>query len=251
MRPFFCLLLALLLASVCVASAMECKQPLDAETLNRLSLGWDDVQLHPGDSRQFSLVILSTFSPSQEVPACATWKVEPKGKGATISSAGLLTVDAKTPSRTRFVVTADIEQGRTQRTIGVLIYTSEDQPLVGFWREKSRSECGTEKETISSLPIQELEFRAKGWFSVTWMPFETYRDYWGSYTADNSTGALSLKIEGGNYVPRNFRGVGKFKLTGKNTLELTGVYLGNKNNSGQDSTTQVSEKCRYLFNRIR
>jgi hypothetical protein len=242
--------LLLLLTSLLPAWAGDCKQPLDEPTLNRLSLGWDDVQLHPGDSHQFSLAILSSYAPAQEVPACATWKVEPEGKGAAISSNGLLTVDPRTPPHSRFIVTADIEQGRAQRSVGVLVYTSEDQPLVGFWREKSRSDCEAQNGTTPLLPIRELEFRAKGWFSVTWMPFETYRDYWGSYTADDSSGMLMLKIDQGNYVPEPFRGSGKFKFTEKSTLELTGVYLGWKNTSGQAAPTQVSSKCRYIFSRL-
>ncbi|HEY6250138.1 MAG TPA: hypothetical protein VI685_09255 [Candidatus Angelobacter sp.] len=248
MKPTY--LLALLLTLACLASADDCKQPLDQPTLDKLSLGWDDVQLHPGDSHQFSLAILSTFAPSQDVPACATWKIEPEGKGATISLTGLLQVDSKTPPRSRFVVTADIEQGRTQRQMGVIVYTNDDQPLVGFWREKSRVECLAQKETTSSQPIQELEFKAKGSFSVTWVPFEVYRDYWGSYTSDNSTGVLSLRIENGNYVPADFRGAGKFKLTDKDTLELTGLYLSEKHAPGQPAATQVSNKCRYVFTRI-
>src|SRR5579864_7715864 len=135
------LLLLALFVSSCVAWAGDCKQPLDGETLNRLSLGWDDLELHPGDSHQFTPAILSTYAPSQEVPACATWKVEPEGKGATINSTGLLSLDPRTPPRSRFVVTADIEQGRAQRQIAVVVYTSQDQPLVGYWREQSRFSC--------------------------------------------------------------------------------------------------------------
>lgn len=242
--------LVFLLLSACLSSATYCKQPLDAQTLNRLSLGWDDLQLHPGDTHQFSLMILSTFAPSQDVPACVAWKVEPAGKGATITSAGLLTIDPKSPPHSRFVVTADIEQGRAQRQIGVLVYTSEDQPLVGFWREKSRSGCLAPNQNHSPQPVQELEFRANGWFSVTWVPFETYRDYWGSYAAENSSGKLSLKTEGGNYVPKNFRGTGKFQITDKNTLELTGVYLGGKQASGQDENGSPNGSCRYIFIRL-
>src|SRR5215469_2753479 len=120
--------LTLLLVSCARVSAGDCKQPLDEQKLNQLSLGWDDLQIHPGETHQFFLMIPSTFAPAEQVAACATWKVEPEGKGASISSAGLLTIDAQTPPRSRFVVTADIEQGRAQRQIGVLVYTDEDQP---------------------------------------------------------------------------------------------------------------------------
>src|SRR5215469_15408839 len=239
-KSFF---LALLLISACLASATDCKQPLDPQTLNRLSLGWDNLELHPGDSHQLSLAILATYAPAQQVPACAAWKVEPEGKGATISSTGLLTLAPDTPPRSKFIVTADIEQGRAQRQLAILVYTNDDQPLVGYWQEKSRFGCSAQKETSSLQPIRELEFKAKGWFSVTWVPFEVYRDYWGSYNADNSSRVLSLKIEEGNCVPKDFQGAGKFKLVDKNTLELTGVYLGEKNTTGQDTTASVHGKC--------
>ena len=242
--------LALFLLSCATESADDCKQPLDAQTLNQLSLGWDDVQLHPGDSHQFSLAILSTFAPAQEVPACVTWKVEPEGKGATISSTGLLSIDAKTPPRSRFVVAADIEQGRAQRQIGVIVYTAEDQPLVGFWREKSRTDCDPQMGTVIAQGIQELVFTAKGSFSVTWVPFEVYKDYWGNYTADRSTQKLSLQIENGNYVPKTFRGSGKFKLTDRNTLELSGIYFGARRTSDRDTTAEADSRCRYTFSRI-
>ena len=244
------LFLTLLPVSCATASADDCKQPLDAQTLNQLSLGWDDVELHPGDSHQFSLAILSTFAPAQEVPGCATWKVQPDGKGATISSSGLLSIDPKTPPRSRFVVTADIEQGRAQRRVGVFVYTAEDQPLVGFWREKSRTDCGPQRGTVIAQGIQELVFNARGSFSVTWVPFEVYKDYWGNYTADSSTRKLSLQIERGNYVPKNFRGAGKFKLADKNTLELTGIYFGAKQTSDHGTTAKADPSCRYTFSRL-
>lgn len=244
------LLFLLLLLTAPLALASDCKQPLDPDTLNRLSLGWTDVQLHPGDTHQFALAILSTFAPAQEVPACATWKVEPEGKGAAISSTGLLKIDPTTPAGSKFVVTADIEQGRAQRKIAVVIFTEATQPLVGTWQQKSRFDCDTRKEVTWGEPIRELEFRADGWFSVTWTPFETYRDYWGTYTSQNDTNALSLRIDNGNFVPKDFRGSGKYKLKDNETLELTGVYLGDKNPAAPPETSKIGAKCRYIFTRI-
>jgi len=241
-------LFLMLLIGASVAQAIDCKQPLDAETLKRLQLGWNDVQLHPGDTYQFSLAILSTYAPSQEVPACATWKVEPGGQGASISDTGLLKVDPKTPVSSKFVVTADIEQGRAQRQMDVYVFSEESQPLVGRWRQQSMFDCDTEKETKPEQIIQELEFRARGWFSVTWTPFEVYRDYWGSYTTAKDKGDLSLHIEGGNFVPEDFRGSGHYKLKDNKTLELTGIYLGHRNSSNA-GRNKIGNKCRYIFAR--
>jgi len=75
------ILLPLLLLCSPIAPASDCKQPLDADTLERLRLGVTDVQLHPGDTHRFALAIFSTYAPANEVAACAIWKVAPEGKG--------------------------------------------------------------------------------------------------------------------------------------------------------------------------
>lgn len=238
-----------LLASL--AAASDCKQPLDEDTLKQIRLGVADLQIQPGDSHQLALAIFSSYAPTQEVPACATWKVDPEGKGATISDTGLLKIDAKTPAGSRFTVTADIEKGRAQRQVPVVVFTLESQPLVGLWRQQSRSDCTPEKDQLPASAINEMEFRANGWFSVTWQPFETYRDYWGSYTADKRSGTLTLRAENGNYVPGNFSGTGKFKLKDDKTLEMSGIFLGDQRSATPRGNNPLKSKaCRYLFTRI-
>ena len=130
-------LLLLLLWSP-IAQASNCKQPLDADKLQQLRLGMSDVQLHPGETHRFALLILSTYAPVVEVPACATWKVEPEGKGASIDTEGVLKIDTKTSPGSKFVVTADIEHGHAQRQIPVVIYTGATHPLVGMWQQQAR-----------------------------------------------------------------------------------------------------------------
>lgn len=61
--------------------------------------------------------------------------------------------------------------------------------------------CG-ERWLSPEQPIEELVFHADGSFSVTWTPFEVYRDYWGTYTYDLETGSIDLEVTGGNHVPQ-------------------------------------------------
>jgi len=243
-----------LLTRAVTAPAGDCTQPLAAHTLDELRLGLMDVQLRPGSTYQFTLAIPSSYAPPEVIPACATWKVERADKGATISPTGLLTVDPKTPPGSKFVVTADIEHGRAQRRIAVVVFDEKTQPLVGTWKQQTRSGCTGGKKTASQEeladPINELEFRADGWFSVTWTPFETYRDYWGSYTTDAATGALSLKVEQGNYVPGDFQGTGTYRLKDSNTLELTGIYLGDKGPSAPVEPAKIGKNCHYIFFKV-
>jgi len=42
------------------------------------------------------------------------------------------------------------------------------------------------------------------------MPFEVYRDYWGTYEYDLATDSLSLQVTEGNYVPDDIDGSGSF-----------------------------------------
>jgi hypothetical protein len=76
-------------------------------------------------------------------------------------------------------------------------------------------------------PIGELHFLADGSFSVTWIPFEIYLDYWGSYTFDPATGEISLTIENGNWIPPDFRLFDgpRFRVEG-GVLSLDGLWLG-------------------------
>lgn len=90
--------------------------------------------------------------------------------------------------------------------------------LVGRWRQ-AETDCGV------AIDVRELEFRADGWFSVTWRPFETYRDYSGRWSFNQGTRELELVIEGGNNRPTDFMGHGRITLSG-GSLHLGEISLG-------------------------
>ena len=83
----------------------------------------------------------------------------------------------------------------------VQVYRAADNPLVGTWHQ---AEEGCPAESA----VRELVFTAGGQFSVTWTPFEAYKDYWGTYTYDPETGTVRLEVEGGNQVPADMVGEG-------------------------------------------
>ncbi|MFZ2029188.1 MAG: hypothetical protein WAU68_02680 [Vitreimonas sp.] len=66
--------------------------------------------------------------------------------------------------------------------------------LVGTWHQVAAECAGAE-------PVSELIFEPGGHYSVTWVPFETYKDYWGAWRYDARTRVLTLTVEGGNYQP--------------------------------------------------
>lgn len=89
--------------------------------------------------------------------------------------------------------------------------------------------------------VGELEFRDNSRFAVTFQPFESYVDYWGSYSFDSDTGALEMKADGGNFVPGGLKLAGTAGIDG-NRLVLKGIYLG-----GRSAPEVPAEGCTYVF----
>ena len=94
-------------------------------------------------------------------------------------------------------------------------------------------------EGCSSVPlVGELEFQPENRFSVTFLPFETYRDYWGTYSFDPATKQLRLTVEGGNFVPPGLDLEGEAELT-DGRLRLKDIFLGSRNGAPQSGCTYV------------
>jgi hypothetical protein len=195
--------------------------------LNHLALSMEQtVEMQPGESVTFALGVVECCYFFEPVEACATWSVNPI-EGASIDPlTGVFTVDATTQSGSVFAVSADVENGRRVVSIEVHVFTPDTNPLVGIWREEAQFVCGTGEEIVPEQPIGELRFRADGTFGVTWIPFEIYVDYWGSYAYDSAQGILDLEITGGNYIPDDVDGSGLFSFDEQGRLTLSDMWLG-------------------------
>lgn len=116
-----------------------------------------------------------------------------------------------------------------RRRAGPPIAELEASGLVGaWWAEEVQFDCETLEEVTPEEPIGELAFESDGVFSVTWMPFETYRDYWGTYEIDAETGAIELHVEGGNHVPDDIDGSGFYAIDEQGRLVLSEMWLGTR-----------------------
>lgn len=89
-------------------------------------------------------------------------------------------------------------------------------------------------------PVGELEFGGNR-FSVTFRPFESYRDYWGTYSFDPATGALRMTVEGGNFVPPGLDLEGRAELV-SGRLVLRDMFLGSR-----EGSLPSSASCTYRF----
>jgi hypothetical protein len=101
------------------------------------------------------------------------------------------------------------------------VFNPNTNPLVGRWSQSS-SNCAP------GAVINELIFSADGTFSVTWMPFEAYKDYWGQYDFDPETSELSLTVKSGNDIPEDVRS-GTVRLT-ETGFVLETASLGSREN---------------------
>jgi hypothetical protein len=87
-------------------------------------------------------------------------------------------------------------------------------PEHGNWREVSKD----------SDTVGELHFHP-GKFSVTFIPLESFRDYWGTYSFDPKSKRLEMKITGGIRPPKFKQVTVRVSMLDANHLELSGVAL--------------------------
>ena len=221
-----------------------CRRGLDEDTLSRLSLVMGDtLAIQPGETWEFSPGTVECCYVFEPVDACATWSVSPSD-GATIDpKTGVFIVDPETPSGAVFTVTADVENGRRLVSVDAHVYTPEANPLFGTWGEEAQFACETDEEKAPEERIGELAFGADGEFSVTWFPFEIYKDYWGTYTFDLNQGTIELTASGGNYVPEGLDGSGTWFIDEEGRLVLKDIWLG----APRDVSRDVN--CGHRFTR--
>ncbi|MCA9650723.1 MAG: hypothetical protein KC501_12485 [Myxococcales bacterium] len=202
--------------------------PVDEAVVDMLyvygtGIGPGSNQVAVGSETALSLAWIDAGFPA-EVDACVEWSVDPI-EGVSIDPQGVLSVGEAVPDGTVITVTADLEQGRRLIVAQLEVYVPLDSPILGLWTEVEQLPCDGSPAFVPDPVIGELVFDDTGEFSVTWTPFEVYYDYWGTFTHDPGTGALSLTVTGGNYVPPDVDGEGTATVM-DGQLVLQDVWLG-------------------------
>lgn len=164
-----------------------------------------------------------------EAPDPALARLSPDGRTLSIAK------DAPPGSRIKVsYIVGDESFGRQFEVIA-----ADAVVLTGTRSQKSVESCP------AGEPVRELAFHPNGRFGVTFVPFETYVDYWGTYRFDQATGALKLAVEGGNYRPPFLDLEGTARFEGER-LVLDGFYLGDRN-GGDFGWGGKPPSCRYTF----
>ncbi len=157
---------------------------------------WDGVRSLPaGSTIPLSPFVASMPGSYEPLPGqCLTdFEIRPESAGRVERNpaGGFdLVVSEDAPLGERTIVSAQY-RGQSVRA-RFAVYDRAQSPLVGYWRQR-RDGCP------DGTAIEELIFSADGSFSVTWQPFEVYKDYWGDYSFDPQTGVLTLDVESGNH----------------------------------------------------
>ena len=171
--------------------------------------------------------------PSEPLDCTSEWKVSDPALGRI--SDDLRTVTIAEDARPGAELVISYLAGGKPVKRSVRIVGKDEKVLTGIRGQRSVEACGIHAK------IGEIEFTESGHFSVTYNPFETYRDYWGTYSFDAATGALAMKVTGGNYQPDGLDLEGTVRFEPDGRLVLDGVYLG------QPPGLRPAGPCRYIF----
>lgn len=195
------------------------------------------IALRPGATATLHVICTQFGFMESDVSVPVTWTLEAKGLGSLDAKTGALALAASARPGTRAKVLAELTvRGKRQRLQSeVVVIDAAPQPWAGMWEESARLACDSSGKTGGPDPtpadeaplMRELMLNEDGSFTVTWFPFERYKDYWGTYAVDRKTGAVTFTVTGGNSVPppgADLTGTLRFEPSG--ALVLADLYLG-------------------------
>ena len=203
--------------------------PLDYTTLYDAVFEFGSIGIAPGEDRMLHLYVWQCCVWARQIKADVRFSMDPNERATLDPDTGFLKIAPDMAAGTTFRVYADIEHGRRLLSADVYVDSRATNPLLGSWQQTLEIPCDGGPPRVPSAAISELAFSESRKFTVTWFPFEVYKDYWGFYALDRPKGHLTMGIRYGNYVPQVFSGDGMYSVSetdGVRTLTLRGLNLG-------------------------
>lgn len=231
------------------ALTLACARPAAAQPGCRipagqfLQIGTGLLEVVPGQVRVLAVgPSIGPDTPPTPLPrACRVRWFVSAGAPARIDAAGRLAVSPRAAPGAKFVVSAAV--GRSTAAQAVQVVDPRIGPLAGRWEQAQPATCSPAGQGAME-PVRDLVFQRNGEFSVTFVPFESYRDYWGRYTYDAATGALALRVEHANQPPADADLAGTARVSG-GTVTMRGFWLGDPRQP------RAGRTCTYVFTRQR
>jgi hypothetical protein len=217
-----------------LAAQPGCIIPSDQHVL----IAVEPLEMVPGERRVLELAMVRMpYTPSEPLPTgCrARWSLS-AGAHGRIDRRGTLRVARDARPGDQLVVNVAVG-GRTVRQ-EVHVIDPRPNPIVGTWAQSGPARCAGGEDAPSG-PVRELILRRDGRFSLTYMPFETYKDFWGTYTYDRNSGAIAIAPTGGNRDPAGLDLAGT-ALVAERRLTLSDVWLGQPGQA-------TPRTCTYVF----
>jgi hypothetical protein len=215
--------------------------PLVASTTESRYLG--DLDVEPATTRTLTVLTLTDRRPTALI-GCVRWELLDSTWATIDKATNRISIAAGAPHDATVRVRAHVAGTQPATEVLLRVTDRSKNPLVGSWRVLPESTCGGTGLLNDEERMGDLRFQGDGTFSVAWMPFEFYRDYWGTYEIGDSAPSIVLKIGGGNYVPAQLKLAGTFEAARDGRLILRSLWLGSRSDS-----LKASRPCDYVLER--
>ncbi len=123
-----------------------------------------------------------------------------------------MAIDKSAAHDSKVSITAVVEGLDEPVTREVTVFTPEQNPLIGRWRED-----------LELVGVKELLFQSDGQYFATWFMLESYVDLGGDYTVTPSTGEIELTENWELKDSQEFQGTGSFEIDEQGRLLLSGI----------------------------
>lgn len=196
-------------------------------------LGAEPLKACPGDTLQLKIMTWGEQSVPpmfmSEVDANPVWSVSPYSGVELDSRSGRLVIGRSVRHGSVYELSAVLGKYQVHPN-RLYVYTKEANPFVGTWTDV--------KEDVLDFILS-----VDGTFSVTFQPFEAYKDFWGEYRYDLEKKYIALTVKGGNSVPLDGDLEGTFFFDAGGRLHLESIFFGSHNG-------RIPKRSVYIFRRF-
>ena len=168
--------------------------------------------IEPRQSFRYLISVFRCCLVIYPVDVLAEWSVHPEGIARVDEKTGFLAISESAAHGSTVTIKAQVEGVDEPVTRELAVFSSDQNPLIGPWRE-DRESGG----------VRELLFESDGYYYASWMMLESYIDLRGDYTVDANTGEIQMIQGFERFETEGLQGSGSFENDDQGRLLLTGI----------------------------